>query len=180
MQSESQDRLVSSFKILLTCEISSSHGGEYEAQNLLGCTAVFLIECRRFRGTCCLHHRPDNGESTYLWNFGRHSIKNTAVHPRRFWASFLLTVYYTERFFHHLEECIMAKVYLSTSIWIECDEDCIELNLVCNNQFAARSNVISQHQPVGVEENNGKYRSVHPVSCTRITTSRPRRSVIFG
>jgi hypothetical protein len=25
------------------CEISSSHGGEYEAQNLLGCTAVFLI-----------------------------------------------------------------------------------------------------------------------------------------
>jgi hypothetical protein len=28
------------------CEISSSHGGEYEAQNLLGCTAVFLIEYR--------------------------------------------------------------------------------------------------------------------------------------
>jgi hypothetical protein len=28
------------------CEISSSHGGEYKAQNLLGCTAVFLIECR--------------------------------------------------------------------------------------------------------------------------------------
>jgi hypothetical protein len=44
-----------------SCEISSSHGGEYEAQNLLGCTAVFLIECR-------------------------HSFKNTAVHPRRFWA----------------------------------------------------------------------------------------------
>jgi hypothetical protein len=31
---------------LSLCEISSSHGGEYEAQNLLGCTAVFLIECR--------------------------------------------------------------------------------------------------------------------------------------
>jgi hypothetical protein len=30
--------------VLTTCEISSSHGGEYEAQNLLGCTAVFLIE----------------------------------------------------------------------------------------------------------------------------------------
>jgi hypothetical protein len=28
------------------CEISSSHGGEYEAQNLLGCTAVLLIEFR--------------------------------------------------------------------------------------------------------------------------------------
>jgi hypothetical protein len=30
----------------MECEISSSRGGEYEAQNLLGCTAVFLIECR--------------------------------------------------------------------------------------------------------------------------------------
>jgi hypothetical protein len=28
------------------CEISSSHGSGYEAQNLLGCTAVFLIGCR--------------------------------------------------------------------------------------------------------------------------------------
>jgi hypothetical protein len=25
----------------MRCEISSSHGGEYEAQNLLGCTAVW-------------------------------------------------------------------------------------------------------------------------------------------
>jgi hypothetical protein len=32
--------------INFSCEISSSHGGEYEAQNPLGCTAVFLIECR--------------------------------------------------------------------------------------------------------------------------------------
>jgi hypothetical protein len=30
----------------MKCQISSSHGGENEAQNLLGCTAVFLIECR--------------------------------------------------------------------------------------------------------------------------------------
>jgi hypothetical protein len=28
------------------CDISSSHGKEYEAQNLLGCIAVFLTECR--------------------------------------------------------------------------------------------------------------------------------------
>jgi hypothetical protein len=28
------------------CEISTSHGGEFEAQNLLGCTAVFSTECR--------------------------------------------------------------------------------------------------------------------------------------
>jgi hypothetical protein len=26
-------------------DILSSHGGKYEAQNLLGCTALFLIEC---------------------------------------------------------------------------------------------------------------------------------------
>jgi hypothetical protein len=30
----------------LEFEISSSHGGEYEAQNLLRCTAVFFIESR--------------------------------------------------------------------------------------------------------------------------------------
>jgi hypothetical protein len=27
------------------CEISSSHGSKYEAQNLLECIAMFLIEC---------------------------------------------------------------------------------------------------------------------------------------
>jgi hypothetical protein len=34
----------------------------------------------------CLY-RPDDDGSTYLWNVGRHSIKNTAVHLRRFWTS---------------------------------------------------------------------------------------------
>jgi hypothetical protein len=33
-------------------------------------------------------HRPDDGGSTHLWNVGRHPIKNMAVHPRRFWASY--------------------------------------------------------------------------------------------
>jgi hypothetical protein len=43
---------------------------------------------RRFRGTCYFHHhRPVDGGRTYLWYVGRHSIKNTAVHPRRLWAS---------------------------------------------------------------------------------------------
>jgi hypothetical protein len=42
----------------INCEISSSHSGEYEAQNLLGCTAVFFVE-----------RRP-----------GRHSIKNNYEH----------------------------------------------------------------------------------------------------
>jgi hypothetical protein len=33
--------------------------------------------------------RPDDGGSTYLWNVGRHPIKNTAVHTRRqFWTSY--------------------------------------------------------------------------------------------
>jgi hypothetical protein len=43
-QNNNRNKLKATNKNL--CEISSSHGGEYEAQNLLGCTAVFLIECR--------------------------------------------------------------------------------------------------------------------------------------
>jgi hypothetical protein len=43
-----------------------------------------IIVDRRFIGT----HRPDDGGSMYLWNVGRYSIKNTVVHPRRFWASY--------------------------------------------------------------------------------------------
>jgi hypothetical protein len=41
----------STFRINLKklCEISSSHGGDYEADNLLGCTAVFLIELIQLR-----------------------------------------------------------------------------------------------------------------------------------
>jgi hypothetical protein len=40
--------------IIQVCEISSSHSGEYEAQNILGCTAVFLIECRPTFRRCVL------------------------------------------------------------------------------------------------------------------------------
>jgi hypothetical protein len=36
-----------------------------------------------------LTHRPEDGGSTHLWNVGRHPTKNMAVHPRRFWASYL-------------------------------------------------------------------------------------------
>jgi hypothetical protein len=40
------------------CEISSSHGGEYDVQScLLGCTACKMIVDRRFRGAYCLHHQ---------------------------------------------------------------------------------------------------------------------------
>jgi hypothetical protein len=46
-------------EIRLSCEISSSHCGEYEDQI-----------------------RPDDGGSTYLWNVGR-KLFYTAVHPRR-------------------------------------------------------------------------------------------------
>jgi hypothetical protein len=54
----------------IQCEISSSHGGEYDVQNcLLGCTAVY------------------DGGSTYLWNIVR-QLFYTAVHPRKkFWIS---------------------------------------------------------------------------------------------
>jgi hypothetical protein len=31
--------------------------------------------------------------STYLWHVGRHSINDTAVHPRRFWALKYKTVF---------------------------------------------------------------------------------------
>jgi hypothetical protein len=40
------------------CDISSSHGGEYETQNLLGSTAMFLIGCRPTFQMCVL--RPSS------------------------------------------------------------------------------------------------------------------------
>jgi hypothetical protein len=54
-----------------TCEISSSHSGEYEAQNLLGCTAVLLIGCRPTFQWCVLppssgRSSPHNEGSTHL------------------------------------------------------------------------------------------------------------------
>jgi hypothetical protein len=66
------------------CEISSSHGGEYDVQNcLLGCTAAYN-NCRPTFQRCVLP--PDDGGSTYLWNVGR-QLFYTAVHPRRqFWT----------------------------------------------------------------------------------------------
>jgi hypothetical protein len=43
--------------------------------------------CRVLNWMSTDDNRPDNGGSTYLRNVGRHSIKNTAVHTRRFWTS---------------------------------------------------------------------------------------------
>jgi hypothetical protein len=63
----------------------------FEAQNLLGCNAMFLIGCRSTFQRCVLPPswgRPDDGGRTHLLNVGRHPIKNTAVHLRRFWASY--------------------------------------------------------------------------------------------
>jgi hypothetical protein len=63
------------------------------AQNLLGCTTVFLIGCRPTFQRCVLP--PSSGRwrrlisrGTHLWNVSRYPIKNTAVHPRRFWPSY--------------------------------------------------------------------------------------------
>jgi hypothetical protein len=39
--------------VVIICEISGSHGGEYEDGCLLGCCAVY----RSYRGACSLHHQ---------------------------------------------------------------------------------------------------------------------------
>jgi hypothetical protein len=36
--------------------------------------------------------RPEGGGSTHLWHVCRHPTKNTAVHPRRFWTSYVKLV----------------------------------------------------------------------------------------
>jgi hypothetical protein len=56
----------------LICEILRSHGGEYEAQNLLGCTAVFLIECLPTFQRCMLpwlwrQYIPEDSELDLIW-----------------------------------------------------------------------------------------------------------------
>jgi hypothetical protein len=72
------------FKFLLCVDLQ-----EIEAQNLLGCNVMFLVGCRPTFQRCVPPlSGPDDGGSTYLWNVGGHPIKNTAVHPRRFWASY--------------------------------------------------------------------------------------------
>jgi hypothetical protein len=49
---------------------------------------LFLTGCRPTFHRCVLP--PLSGRwSSHLWNVGRHPIKNTAVHPRRFWDSYL-------------------------------------------------------------------------------------------
>jgi hypothetical protein len=44
--------------------------------------------CRVLNSRCVLPPSSGPWWWTHLWNVGRHSIKNTAVHPRRFWASY--------------------------------------------------------------------------------------------
>jgi hypothetical protein len=42
-----------------------------------------LVEVhRRFRGTCCLHHRPDDGGRKYLRNVGKFLPDYTALQTR--------------------------------------------------------------------------------------------------
>jgi hypothetical protein len=71
------------------CELSSSHGGGYEAQNLLGYTAMFLIGCRPTFQRCV--QPPSSG--WLMTEAARTSetsvdiqLRTKAVHPRRFWA----------------------------------------------------------------------------------------------
>jgi hypothetical protein len=66
-------------QLLPCCEISSCHGGKYEAQNLLECTAVFLIGCQSTFLRCVL--RADDGGSTNLWNVGRIHLRTRQYIP---------------------------------------------------------------------------------------------------
>jgi hypothetical protein len=86
------------------CEISSSHGGEYEVQNcLLGCTAVHPrrqvwtftnIVRTKMRGfwdiALCSLVGPVDGGSTHLWNVSLLQADDTAPHPRRLSSSYSL------------------------------------------------------------------------------------------
>jgi len=42
-----------------------------------------MIVDRRFRGAYCLHHHPDDGRNTHLWNVGLFLRDYTVQHPRR-------------------------------------------------------------------------------------------------
>jgi hypothetical protein len=53
--------------------------------DILPCSQIYVD--RRSRGMCCLHQRPEDRGSTYLWNFGWHLFDYTAVYPRRLWTS---------------------------------------------------------------------------------------------
>jgi hypothetical protein len=65
-----------------TCEISCSHGSEYEISGLYDFATCSLIEVdRRFRGAHC-HHLPDDRGSMILWNVGVLQRDYTALYPR--------------------------------------------------------------------------------------------------
>jgi hypothetical protein len=66
------------------CDISGSHGGEYEVHSVFwDVEPCRLGVARRFKGSYCLHHRPDDGGSTHLWNVGLLKRDYTVLHPRR-------------------------------------------------------------------------------------------------
>jgi hypothetical protein len=78
-------------------------GFEARGAPILNGTPGELVECghlqkQRGRDFCPVFEgrrdHPGGGGSTHFWNVCRHPIKNTAVHPRRFWASFCPNVYY--------------------------------------------------------------------------------------
>jgi hypothetical protein len=53
------------------CEISGYHGGELKMTAFWDIAPCNVVEIdRHFRGAYCLHHHPDHGGSTYLWNVG--------------------------------------------------------------------------------------------------------------
>jgi hypothetical protein len=71
-----------------------------------------------------MRHGPDEGGTTHVWNVGRHSIKNTAVHPRRFWASFQTNFFLSYYF---------KQFYLSSLLWTTCLYVYCSLNILIDS-----------------------------------------------
>jgi hypothetical protein len=61
----------------ILCEISGSHGGEYEDQGLLGCTVVFSNRCRPTFQRCVLP--PSSGRSLIALMMEAARISETSV-----------------------------------------------------------------------------------------------------
>jgi hypothetical protein len=64
------------------CEISGSHGGEYEEVFWVVAPCSLVEVYRRFRVACCLH-RPDDGGRKDLWNVSKLLPDYTVLQPRR-------------------------------------------------------------------------------------------------
>jgi hypothetical protein len=74
-------------------KIWGSYSGEYEDGCLWVVALCSLVEVHWcFRGTCCLHHCPDDGGSKYLWNVSKLLPDSMVLQRRRQSSSSLFTI----------------------------------------------------------------------------------------